>query len=99
MRPSTARHLLSVFIRETSLSIDEPTENWLCERLSPPVLPDIFHATTQDNLDIKEYIAYKHPFFDSVDKLQGFEETKFADIAAFEELCEEKWNAPSSKIR
>ena len=98
MRPSTSICVLPVPTRDASVAVDEPTENCLCEIPPPPVLPDNLNAQTECNLDADAYASFKHPEFDSVDRLsQGFEEAKLAANSAFKELCEEILRSNSLK--
>ena len=98
MRPSTSICVLPVPTRDASVAVDEPTGNCLCEIPSPPVLPDNLDAQTECNLDADAYTSFKHPEFDSVDRLsQGFEEAKLAANSAFKELCEEILRSTSLK--
>ena len=90
MSPSTSICVLPVPTRDASVAVDEPNGNCLCEIPPPPVLPDNLDAQTECNLDADAYTSFKHPEFDSVDRLsQGFEEAKLAANSAFKELCEE----------
>ena len=79
MRHSTAICLLLTPTREAEVSVDEPNGNCCCDIPPPPVLSDAPDASTSCNLELDEFVTYKHPEFDSVAQLQqGFAEAKTA---------------------